>query len=58
MSLLFLFNGCHIHFAEMFRPVKVFVQCVGRVDGVELVSRIFSGIFQDDLLATWMFCSL
>jgi hypothetical protein len=57
MSLLFLLNGCHIHFAEMFRSVKVFVQCVAGVDWVELFSRIFSSIFEDDFLATWVFWS-
>ena len=51
-SLLLLFNGGHVNFTEMLGRIEVFVEGIGRVDGVELLGRILAGILEDNLLAT------
>ena len=51
-SLLLLFDSGHVNFTEMHGRIEVFVEGVGRVDGVELLGRILAGILEDDLLAT------
>jgi hypothetical protein len=53
--LLFLLDSAHIDLAEVLGLVKVLVECVWGVDGVELLGRVFAGILQDDLLAARVF---
>ena len=57
-GLLLLLDGGHVDLAEVLGRVEVLVQGVGRVDGVELLGRIFAGIFQNDFLATGVFYSI
>lgn len=35
--------------------MQVLVQCVGGVDGVEFLGGVFTGVFEDDLLAAGVF---
>ena len=53
--LLFLLHCLHVHLAQMVLLVKVLVEGVGRVDGVELLSGVLASILEDDLGASWVF---
>jgi len=47
-GLFFLLDGGHVDLTEVLGLVEVLVECVGRVDGVEFLGRIFASILEDD----------
>ena len=50
--LLLVFDRLHVHLAQMVLLVKVLVEGVGRVDGVEFLGGVSAGILEDDLGAS------
>lgn len=55
MGLLFLLDSRHVDFSEVFRGVEVLVESVWGVNGFEFLGRIFTGVLENDFLATRMF---
>jgi len=51
-GLLLLFDGAHVHLAQVLAVVEELVEGVWGVDGLVLLGRILAGILEDDLGST------